>query len=818
MKRTTSVRLQSNLTRANSGKDGRQLLDAIADTHYFISVPEERPSHSTFERGTKVGLFLKEDTGRIRVRFHDAANPKNCALSGDISVLRLEFGNDQECFVRAEIDYGEDQGVSLGSDWMVAAPDERNEGVHNWRPFCVDLYFWKHSMADYFVRIVEEYQKRLQTQKAQQAQAQAQAAAAATAAAEAKLKASSPIPEHPPSRTPSNRSTQLARTPEPEMQLKTRTSNIEDEDDEDMFKKNITSVDCLDSHNGEIFPIAGGIMECRVIKNQVKKTTKIRVTAPIEGGYLKLCYTLTDRSFPYQLPESTVQVRFMLVEKGITPTPGANIDDIIEATPLDSPIFQFEQDEHAQIFLECLRGEQLLLNSIVDWVRCTREAKEGETSTSGPHPANFTCADDRRVQLWENELGFINIVFHRQFHLVSAFVAPSTQVEAEAEASTLKVSGIKIRKLEQSPTLDAKEPWRTDGSPAVLKLRFAGPEHVVAFRDAVLRHRDATAMMYPEVAKTLAKSIAHENPGGSVPPPPPPEFRHHRAMSASGGLPPPPTSPPQQYPTSPQSPQPHQTSFSGYGLTHSQSVRMNRPPPLPMFPGQPGAYVPGSINSPRYNAQPSPMTGTFSPANIGTFPISAFPSPPNANATMPYQSPAAVATASLPQIQPMSNTGYFPATITPMTPGLPSGKFPPPLQTSMIITSSQAQAAQAAQQQPPSTPIREHMRKNSFATRPGDTIQESVQIEPVELPASFPDAPPYEAEPPRKEERESVVIRRFPKDEDIAEEDEDAIKSSGYNPLGGNVSIPIAPITARTATGGDREQGGKMSRVWKKLK
>ena len=60
-------------------------------------------------------------------------------------MLRLEFGNDQECFVRAEIDYGEDHGVSLGSDWMVAAPDECNEGMHNWRPFCVDLYFWKHS-------------------------------------------------------------------------------------------------------------------------------------------------------------------------------------------------------------------------------------------------------------------------------------------------------------------------------------------------------------------------------------------------------------------------------------------------------------------------------------------------------------------------------------------------------------------------------------------------------------------------------------------------------------------------------------------------
>ncbi|RVD86253.1 uncharacterized protein DFL_004540 [Arthrobotrys flagrans] len=812
MKRTTSIRLQSNLTRANSGKDGRQLLDAIADVHYFISVPEERPSHSTFERGTKVGLFLKEDTGRIRIRFHDAVNPKNCALSGDISILHLEFGNDQECFVRAEIDYGEDHGVSLGSDWMVAAPDERNDGMHNWRPFCIDLYFWKHSMADYFVRIVEEYQKRLQAQKAHIQQAQA---------AEAKLKAVSPIREQPPSRTPSNRSSQLARTPEPEMQLKTRTSNIEDEDDEEMFKKNITSVDCLDSHNGEIFPISGGIMECRVIKNQVKKTTKIRVSAPIEGGYLKLCYTLTDRSFPYQLPESTVQVRFMLVEKSITANPGANIDNIIDAPPLDSPIFQFEQDDHAQIFLECLRGEQLLLNSIVDWVRCTRELKEGETSTAGPHPANFTCADDRRVQLWENELGFINIVFHRQFHLVSAFVSPSTQVEAEAEASTLKVSGIKIRKLEQSPTLDAKEPWRTEGSPAILKLRFAGPEHVVSFRDAVLRHRDATAMMYPEVAKTLAKSIAHESPGtNNVPPPPPPEFRHHRAMSASGGVPPPPTSPPQQYPASPQSPPAHQTSFPGYGLTHSQSVRINRPPPLPMFPGQPATYVPGSINSPRYNAQPSPMTGTFSSGNISTFPITTFPSPPGANATMAYKSPAAVASATLPQIQPMSNPGYFPATITPMTPGLPSAKFPPPLQTSMIITSSQAQAAQTAQQQPPGTPIREHMRKNSFATR-NDTIQESTQNEPVELPASFPDAPPYEAEPRKeREDRDSLMIRRFPKDDDIAEEEEEAAVSSGYNPLGGNVSIPIAPVTARATGGGEREQGGggKMSRVWKKLK
>ncbi|KAK6349248.1 hypothetical protein TWF730_009999 [Orbilia blumenaviensis] len=800
MKRTTSIRLQSNLTRANSGKDGRQLLDAIADVHYFISVPEERPSHSTFERGTKVGLWLKEDTGRIRIRFHDAANPKNCALSGDISVLRLEFGNNQECFVRAEIDYGEDQGVNLGSDWMVEAPDERNDGMHNWRPFCVDIYFWKHSVADYFVRIVEEYQKRLQVQKAQ--------------AAEMKSKAISPIREQPPSRTPSNRSSQLARTPEPEMQLKTRTSNIEDEDDEEMFKKNITSVDCLDSHNGEIFPVSGGIMECRVIKNQIKKTTKIRVTAPIEGGYLKLCYTLTDRSFPYQLPESTVQVRFMLVEKSITANPGMDLEDIIEASPLDSPIFQFEQDEHAQKFLECLRGEQLLLNSIVDWVRCTRELKEGETSTAGPHPANFTCADDRRVQLWENELGFINIVFHRQFHLVSAFVAPSTQVEAEAEASTLKVSGIKIRKLEQSPTLDAKEPWRTEGSPAVLKLRFASPENVVTFRDAVLRHRDATAMMYPEVAKTLAKSIAHENPGSNnVPPPPPPEFRHHRAMSASGGLPPPPTSPPQQYPASPQSPQAHQTTFGGYSLAHSQSVRLNRPPPLPMFPGQPATYIPGSINSPRYNAQPSPMTGTFAPGNIGTFPISAFPSPPGANAAMPYQSPAAIASATVPQIQPMSNTGYFPATITPMTPGLPSAKFPPPLQTSMIITSAQAQAAQS--QQPPGTPIREHMRTNSFATK----ISDSVQIEPVELPASFPDAPPYEAEPRKEHDnRDSLMIRRFPKDDDIPEE-EDEVKS-GYNPLGGNVSIniPIAPTTTRATGGSEREQGGKMSRVWKKLK
>ncbi|KAK6527157.1 hypothetical protein TWF281_010350 [Arthrobotrys megalospora] len=801
MKRTTSVRLQSNLTRANSGKDGRQLLDAVADVHYFISVPEERPSHSTFERGTKVGLFLKEDTGRIRIRFTDTINPKSCALSGDISVLRLEFGNNQECFVRAEIDYGDDYGVSLGSDWMVAAPDEQNDGMHNWRPFCVDIYFWKHSMADYFVRIVEEYQKRLQAQAAQ--------------AAEAKLKAASPIQEKPPSRTPSNRSSQPARTPEPEMQLKTRTSNIEDEDDEEMFKKNITSVDCLDSHNGEIFPISGGIMECRVIKNQVKKTTKIRVSAPIEGGYLKLCYTLTDRSFPYQLPESTVQVRFMLVEKTITTTPGADLDDIIDANALDSPIFQFEQDEHAQIFLECLRGEQLLLNSIVDWVRCTRELKEGETSTAGPHPANFTCADDRRVQLWENELGFINIVFHRQFHLVSAFVAPSTQVEAEAEASTLKVSGIKIRKLEQSPTLDAKEPWRTEGSPAVLKLRFASPEHVVSFRDAVLRHRDATAMMYPEVAKTIAKSIAHEGPGtNNVPPPPPPEFRHQRAMSASSGVPPPPTSPPQQYPASPQSPPPHQTNFAGYGLAHSQSVRINRPPPLPMFPGQPATYVPGSINSPRYNAQPSPMTGTFSPGNIGAFPISAFPSPPGANAAIPYQSPAAVASATVPQIQTMGNAGYFPATITPMTPGLPSAKFPPPIQTSMIITSAQAQAQQA-QQQPPGTPIREHMRKNSFATR-NDTIPESIQHEPVELPASFPDAPPYDADPRKDREDKDSLVRRFPKDDDIPEEEVEV--RSGYNPLGGNVSIPIAPVTGRAAGNAEREQGGKMSRVWKKLK
>ncbi|EPS42064.1 hypothetical protein H072_3853 [Dactylellina haptotyla CBS 200.50] len=803
IRRAASIRLQSNLTRANSGKDGRQLLDAIADVHYFISVPEERPSHATFERGTKVGLFLKEDTGRIRIRFVDANNPKGCSLSGDLSVLRLEFGNDQECFVRAEIDYGDDQGRALGSDWMVAAPDENNEGMHNWRPFCVDIYFWKHSMADFFVRIVDEYQKRLQTQ-----------AEAAAAVAEAEAKRMASIREHTPSRSPSNRvpppnHETAPRTPSPKIDMK----SIEDEDEEEIWKKNITSVDCLDCNNGEIFPVAGSVMECRVIKNQTNKTTKILISAPIEGGHIKLRYTLTDKSFPYQLPESTVQVRFMLVEKILTVNPGASIDAIKNAAPLDSPIFQFEQEEHAQIFLESLRGEQLLFNGTVDWVRSTREPKDGEISTAGPHPANFSCADDRRIQLWENELGFINIVFHRQFHLVSAFVAPSTQVEVEADKDTLRVSGIKVRKLERSPNLDAKEPWNTEGNAAILKLRFTGKDQVTQFRDAVLRHRDATAILYPEVARTIAKSITQETPEAKVPPPPPPEFRHGRSMSTSSAVPPPPpslpNSPPQQFPQSPQSPGPHQTSFSQYAIGHSQSVRVTRPPPLPMFPNQPG-FLPNSIHSPRFQtAQPSPMTGTFAPSGLSSFPIPNFPSPPGANTgAMPYQSPAAVASATLPQITPMQNSGYFPTTITPMTPGLPSAKFPPPIQTSMVMTSAQAA-------QPPSTPIREHMRQPSFANR-SETIAENAPLEPVELPASFPDDVDIKPIDTRREAAAAIrregSVRRFPKDDDTPEE------QVGYNPLGGNVSIPLPPPGARPTTSGEGGSGGKMSRVWKKLK
>ncbi|KAF3938800.1 hypothetical protein ABW19_dt0203382 [Dactylella cylindrospora] len=711
--RAGSVRLQSNIARANSGKEGRQL---------------------------------------------------------------------------AEIDYGEDQGVGLGSDWMVSAPDERNEGTHNWRPFCVDIYFWKHSMADYFVRVVDEYQKRVQTQQA-----------------EANRKAS--IPEAAPSpstTTPTQNGEAKPQTPEPRVD----TRAIEDEDDEEMFKKNITSVDCLDCNNGEIFPAPGSVMECKVIKNQTKKTTKILVSAAIEGGHVKLIYTLTERSFPYQLPESTVQVRFMLVEKIISVNPGANLDIIKTAAPLDSPIFQFEQDEHAQIFLECLRGEQLLFNGIVDWVRSTREPKEGEPTASGPHPANFTCVDDRRIQLWENELGYINVVFHRQFHLVSAFIAPTTQVEAEAGASTLKISGIKIRKLEKSPNIDAKEPWKSEGNPAVLKLRFAGPEHVASFRESVLKHRDATAMLYPEVSKTIAQTTAQETPDNKVPPPPPPEFRHGRSMSTSAAMPPPPgpppSSPPQQYPTSPQSPGAHQTAFPQYSLGHTQSVRMNRPPPLPMFPNQQPTYVPGGMQSPRFQgAQPSPMTGTFAPANLGQFQMPNYGSPPGANpGAVPYQSPAAIANAAVPPISPMPNQSYFPTTITPMTPGLPTGKFPPPLQTSL---------PQPPGSQPPPTPIREHMRKNSYPPNHSNG-PESTHQEPVELPASFPDPPePKSAE---VKEQPTPAPRKFTKEDDIPEEE-----PAGYNPLGGNVSIgAIPPLPGHGKVQQVEGGGGKMSRVWKKLK
>ncbi|KAF3909222.1 hypothetical protein ABW20_dc0103308 [Dactylellina cionopaga] len=693
-----------------------------------------------------------------------------------ISVLRLEFANEQECFVRAEIDYGTDQGVNFGSDWMVNAPDEQNEGMHNWRPFCVDIYFWKHSMADVFVRIVDDYQKRLEAQ--------------------AKLKASIPPPA--PSRSPSNRvsaPSQETKTRTPDPRTETRAAEEEGEEEE-IWRKNITSVDCLDCNNGEIFPAAGGLMECRVIRNQTKKSTKIIVLAPLDGGHLKLCYSLTDRSFPYQLPESTVQVRFMLVEKSLATNPDANLanlDTIKNAPPLDSPIFQFEQEDHAQSFLECLRGEQLLFNGIVDWVRSTRELKEGETSVAGPHPANFSCADDRRIQLWENELGFINIVFHRQFHLVSAFIAPSTQVENEA--------------------VDIKEPWRSDGTLGVLKLRFSGPEHATSFRESVLRHRDATAMLYPEVAKTIVKSILHETPETIVPPPPPPEFRHGRSMSTSSAVPLAPlilpSSPPQQFPTSPQSPAAHQTSFQHYALGHSQSVRINRPPPLPMFPNQPAVYAQNAIHSPRFqNAQPSPMTGTFAPQGLGSFPISSFPSPPGAT-NMPYQSPAAVASATVvPQIATMTNAGYFPTTITPMTPGLPSAKFPPPILTTMMSSSQQA----GGQQQPPATPIREHMRQSSFVNENTHHNQHHQQQEPVELPASFPDDSDGRSIDGRDGSGGGL---KFPKEDDIPEEEEGQHVSSGYNPLGGNVSIPIMAAGTRTQTSGE---GGKMSRVWKKLK
>ncbi|KAK6347255.1 hypothetical protein TWF696_007327 [Orbilia brochopaga] len=766
-KQTSGIRLQSNITRANSGKDGRQLLDAIADVHYFISIPEEHPSHSTFEKGTKVGLFLKEDTGRIRIRFIDATNPKESALSGDISVLRLGYGNEQECFVRAEIDYGEDQGVSFGSDWMIAAPDERNEGVHNWRPFCVDLYFWKHSMADYFVRIVDEYQKRLQVEF------------------EARQKSS--ILDR--AVTPVTKSEVPARTPEP-----AETRNIEDEDEEEMFKKNITSLDCLNCNGGEIFPAAGSVMECRVIKNQTKRTTQILVSAPIDGGNIKLCYTLTDRSFPYQLPESTVQVRFMLVEKSLTLHPGASsaLSDLAHVAPLDSPIFQFELEEHAQIFLECLRGEQLLLNSIVDWVRCTRDPSfpEDASASTSSNVTNFTCVDDRRVQLWENELGFINVVFHRQFHLVSAFICPTTQVETEAGASTLKVSGIRIRKLEKSPNMDSKEPWKSDGIPTVLKLRFASPENVAAFRDSVLRHRDATAMLFPDIAR-IAPPSAAEPADPKVPPPPPPTgLRHTRSTSSSttAVIPPPPTSPPQQFPVSPQSPGPHQPGFQQYPLNHSQSVRLNRPPPLGMFPnhGQPVTYIPNSIHSPLYS---TPPPNPLSPTAISTFPLTSFASPPAGIA--PYQSPAEVASAT---VSPMANgTAYFSpataATITPMTPGLPpSSKFPPPIQTSMGGTLPSSL-------QMPQTPVREYVRRGS------------VQHQAVELPASVPEDEARAAEE-RERERERNRERRMGREDGIPEE---GGGGGGYNPLGGNVVIPMMG----RAPGGE---GGKMSRVWKKLK
>ncbi|KAJ6256783.1 hypothetical protein Dda_8650 [Drechslerella dactyloides] len=737
-------------------------LDAIADVHYFISIPEERPLHSTFEKGTKVGLFLKEDTGRIRIRFIDAVNPKGFALSGDISVLRLGYGNEQECFVRAEIDYGEDQGVSFGSDWMVVAPDERNEGMHNWRPFCVDIYFWKHSMADYFVRIVDEYQKRLEAEL------------------EAKRKAS--IAERSAvlngrAATPTTNGDVPARTPEP-----VETRRIEDEDEEEMFK-----------NSGEIFPAAGSIMECRVIKNQMKKTTKILVSAPIDGGNIKLCYTLTDRSFPYQLPDSTVQVRFMLVEKSLTLHPGASaaLSDLANATPLDSPIFQFELEEHAQIFLECLRGEQLLLNSIVDWVRCTCEATAVKDDTkTNTNMTNFTCEDDRRVQLWENELGFINIVFHRQFHLVSAFISPTTQIEPGAGATTLKVSGIKVRKLQKSPNMDSKEPWKSGGTPAALKLRFANPENVAAFRDSVLRHRDATAILFPDIARIASRSAEPTDP--KYPPPPPPTgLRHTRSMSSSTtAVPLPPISPPTQFPVSPQSPGPHQPTFQQYTLNHSQSVHLNRPPPLGIFPPhtQPATYIPASIHSPLFQSTPP---NPLSPTGLSSFPLNAFASPALSNGSVsaaPYQSPAKVAATS-----PLTNgTSYFPptaapATITPMTPGLPpSAKFPPPIQTSMGGT------LPGSMLQMPQTPVREYARRGS------------VQHDPVGLPAPLPE-PEVRSIEDRERERD-MATRRFGRDDDIPEEN-----GGGYNPLGGNVMIPMM---GRVAGG----EGGKMSRVWKKLK
>ncbi|KAF3918345.1 hypothetical protein ABW21_db0207649 [Orbilia brochopaga] len=458
----------------------------------------------------------------------------------------------------------------------------------------------------------------------------------------------------------------------------------------------------------------------------------------------------------------------MLVEKSLTLNPGASsaLSDLAHVPPLDSPVFQFDLEEHAQIFLECLRGEQLLFNSIVDWVRCTRELHVKEDASM----VNFTCVDDRRVQVWENELGFINIVFHRQFHLVSAFICPTTQVEAEAGASTLKVSGIKIRKLEKAPNMDSKEPWKSDGMSAVLKLRFASPENASAFRDSVLRHRDATAMLFPEVARIAPPPVASPVDPKVPPPPPHTGLRHTRSMSSTST-----------------SPGPHQATFQQYPLNHSQSVRLNRPPPLGMFinHGQPATYIPNSIHSPLYS---SPPPNPLSPTSLSTFP---FASPPS---TAPYQSPAEIASATVNAISPMGSmngSAYFPptaATITPMTPGLPpSSKFPPPIQTSMggTITSSL---------QMPQTPIREYRRG-------------SVQHEAVELPASFPEEEARIVEERERERERDAGVRRFGREDDIPEEG----SGGGYNPLGGNVVIPM---TGKVPGG----EGGKMSRVWKKLK
>src|SRR5437763_297904 len=61
-----------------------------------------------------------------------------------ISLLRPEYNEEQECLVHVELDYGEDFGASLGTDWMIRAPDAMNQGMQNWRPFCLDLYFWKN--------------------------------------------------------------------------------------------------------------------------------------------------------------------------------------------------------------------------------------------------------------------------------------------------------------------------------------------------------------------------------------------------------------------------------------------------------------------------------------------------------------------------------------------------------------------------------------------------------------------------------------------------------------------------------------------------